>query len=344
MPATRPPVIDFGIAGTGVALGTVSDVRDEAARLNVAPDSIAHLGYRSLRRADDEVSATELGATAARLACKDAGFPIEDVQHLIVAAGATVPEYLNWDPSTDLARALGLITVPTTLLTQGCASGVLGFQQAAGLMAIRPALDTVLFVATDRVSERHVRRIGATADSDGAAALLLRRDHRRFRWLATEQVTDAKFTDFFRLEFCGRAAACSPDPDRNLRIPPALRVFEYFRDDAESFAQWTVDVDLRVVDAIKAACKQAGVDQAEISRILLLNDSQPSISAIADAAGITEERTNARLAAELGHFGGADPLISLSMLSASGEIKDGDLIALAGMSSGMHWFCTLVRA
>ncbi|WP_078865486.1 3-oxoacyl-[acyl-carrier-protein] synthase III C-terminal domain-containing protein [Streptomyces sp. NRRL S-1896] len=54
-------------------------------------------------------------------------------------------------------------------------------------------------------------------------------------------------------------------------------------------------------------------------------------------------RTNAELAAPLGHFGGMDPLVSLDIMMERGELVPGDLVALAGMSSGLHWFCTLLE-
>lgn len=344
MLAPQRPAVDFGVAGSGVAIGEAYDVQQEAARLGVGNARVAQLGYRTLRRARDEATATVLGAEAARLACEEAGISVNDVQLVVLAAGATVPDYLNWDPSTDLTRALGITSVPTLLLTQGCASGVLGFEQVAGLLAVRSDLDTVLLVAADRVSERHVRRIGATADSDGAAALVLRRQHPALRWLSTAQLTDSTYADFFRLEFCGRAAPCGGDASRNVRMPPALRAYEYFSDDPDGFSAWAGEVDARVVDVITMACAQAGVDPAEVTRLLLLNDSQPSIASIAAAARIDLSHTNAELAAGLGHFGGADPLVSLSVLNSAGEIDPGELVAMAGMSSGMHWFCTLIRA
>lgn len=343
MPVAPAPV-ELGVAGMGTEMGSAQAVAEEADRLQVACASFEHLGYRTLRRADDDATATTLGVAAARRACDDAGVDLGDVQHVVLAAGATVPDYLNWDPSTDVTRVLGIPSVPTSLLTQGCASGVLGLEYVAGLLAVQPTLETVLFIAADRVSERHVRRIGATADSDGAAALVLRRGHDRFRWRATAQITDARYTEFFRLEFCGRAAACGGDPSRNSKIPPALRVFEHFREDPEAFTAWAELVDRRVVEALDEACRRAGVNRADVARLLLLHDSQPSIRAITAVAGVDLSRTNAQLAADLGHFGGSDPLISLHALRDAAEVRPGDLVALAGMSSGMHWFCTLVEA
>jgi 3-oxoacyl-[acyl-carrier-protein] synthase-3 len=156
-------------------------------------------------------------------------------------------------------------------------------------------------------------------------------------------VTDAEFVDFFRLEFCGSAAACVPDPDRNLGVDPAYQVYRYFQDDPDGLVAWAAEVDRRIVDAVDGACRQAGIRREDLDRLILLNDSQPSMDAVARSAGLPIERTNARLSSLLGHFGGADPLVCLSLYRDDGLLAAGDLVALAGLSSGMHWFCTLVE-
>lgn len=342
--ARLAPAVNFGMLSLASSLGEPCRAADEALLYGVSAGQLARLGYKRYRRAAEGVTTSQLGAAAGRIALERSGVDPAAVGYLIVANGATVPEYLNWDVSTAVAAQLGLNDVPTLLLTQGCASAVLAFQQVAGMFATRPDIGTILLVAVDRVSERHVKRIGAaTVDSDGAAAIVFRRDHTSLRWLATEQVTAAEFTDFFRLEYCGSAAACVPDATRNLTVDPAYQVYRYFSDDSDGLVDWAAEVDRRVIDAVDGACRRAGVDRSELSRLILLNDSQPSLNAVARAAGLPIDRTNAQLAAMLGHFGGADPLVCLSLYHDHELLKPGDLLALAGLSSGMHWFCTLIE-
>lgn len=340
----HPPVVDFGMAALATSLGESEETAARAGEAVVTEEQLTALGYRSFRRAAEGVTTADLGAAAGLAALRDAGLPAEAVDHLVVANGATVPDYLNWDVSTAIATRLGRDDVPTLLLTQGCAAAVLAFQQIAGLFAVRPEITTVLLVAVDRVSERHTARLGpATVDSDGAVAVVLRRGHPELRWRATEQVTDAEYSDFFRLEFCGAAAPCGSDPRRNLRVDPAHQVYRHFQRTPEALVAWATEVDLRVVSAVDGACKRAGVARGDLSRLVLLNDNQRSLATVAEAAGLPVDRTNAELAATLGHFGGADPLVCLSVYRERAALAPGELVALAGMSSGMHWFCTLIE-
>lgn len=340
----RSPVVGFGVLALATSLGESRLVADEAPRHGVHVEHAARLGYRRFHQAAAGVTTVELGAAAGRLALERAGVGQDSVGYVVVASGATVPDYLNWDVSTAVAAGIGLHDVPTLLLTQGCAAAVLAFQQVAGIFATRSDIDTILLVAVDKVSERHVKRIGATTvDSDGAAAIVFRRGHPALRWLATYQSTDARFADFFRLEYCGSAAACVPDARRNLSVDPAHQTYRYFDGDPDGLVDWAAEVDRRVVDAVDGACAQAGVARSDLARLILLNDNQVSLRSVANTAGIPIDRTNARLAAVLGHFGGVDPLVSLSLYSERDLLADGDVIAMAGLSSGMHWFCTLLQ-
>jgi 3-oxoacyl-[acyl-carrier-protein] synthase-3 len=255
-----------------------------------------------------------------------------------------VPEYLNWDLSTAVARELGLTTVPTLLLYQAGASAVLGFAQVAGVFATRDDIRTILYVATDQVSEVHSRRMGGpTVDSDGAAAIVLRRGHRALRWLATEEIRDSEYAHFFRLEYGGSAVPVPPPGKSNVTTNPAYQVYHYFRDDAEGFGDFGRMCDARLVEAVDGACTRAGVTRADLSRVLLLHDSQPAMREAADSLGLPIARINADLAACLGHFGGLDPLMSLAIHREREELSPGEVVALAGMSSGMCWFCTLIK-
>lgn len=344
MTVLRRPAAGFGIASLAISLGELKQVDQEAPHHGVRAEELDRLGYKRFYQAPDGVTSAQIGAAAARTAIERSGGDPASIDYIVVANGATVPDYLNWDVSTAVAAQLGLTSVPTLLLTQGCAAAVLAFEQIAGVFATRPEVRTVLLVAVDRVSKRHVRRMGTTTvDSDGAAAIVFQRGGENLRWLATEQVTDATFADFFRLEFCGSAAACVPDPERNLSVDPAYQVYRHFRDDPDGLIDWASEVDRRVVDAIDGACKRAGTDRSEVSRLLLLNDNRTSMASVAAAAGIPIDRTNARLAPMLGHFGGADPLVCLSLYHERGLLDRGELVALAGLSSGMHWFCTLLE-
>jgi 3-oxoacyl-[acyl-carrier-protein] synthase-3 len=337
------PVVDFGMVALGRSLGQPRDVAVNAARYRMPPRLVEQLGFHTYHEAAEGETTTTLAARAARDALIRGGVEATEIDMLMVTSG-TVPEYFNWDLSAAVARELGLRRTPTLLLYQACASAVLGFAQVAGVFATRDEIRTVLYVSTERVSEAHVRRLGGpTADSDGAVAVVLRRGHGELRWLATEEVRDSEYAHFFRVEYGGSAAPVPPAGVSNLTTNPAEQVYHHFRDDQEGFQTFLKACDDRLVEAVDGACARAGLARRSLSRVLLLHDNQPSMRDAADGLRIPIEQTNAETAAALGHFGGLDPLMSLAVYHERGDLVPGEILALAGMSAGMCWFCTLIE-
>ncbi|MFF0740139.1 3-oxoacyl-ACP synthase III family protein [Streptomyces sp. NPDC004111] len=337
------PPADFGVLALAHALGDPRDVAATAADYVDDPDRVLLWGYRTYHRSPEGTSPTALAARAATKALAKAGVDARDLD-LVVVADSSVPGYLLWDASAALAREIGAGTAPTLLLTQGCASGVTAFQQIAGTFATREDVGTVLLVAVNQTSEAHTNRMRSNTllSSDGAAAAVLRRGHRTLRWLATEQITDPTYNDFYRVEYGGAAAPHPPEGTGNLDVDPLSLVYRHFRREPEHLARFVRTLNNRVRTVFERACDSAGVDTGEVKKFLFLNDNQDSLADIAKAVGIPLERTNAELGAGLGHCGGADQLICLDTYLERGELAEGDTVALAGISIGMHWYCTLL--
>lgn len=339
--ADRP---DFGITGFGYAFGEDLDVRENAASYVPDPERIIRWGYRTFHRAPDSVTATTLGARAGHDALAAVGLRAEQID-LVVLALSEVPEYVNWDPSGALARELGIARTQTLLLTEGCASGVTGLGVVAGLLAVQPEIETVLFVAVNRVSEFHRNRmtVNNAVHSDGAVAAVLRRGYPRLRWLSTEQFTDPELCDWFRTDYGGSAAPIPP-PGWSSRTAPAghVRVQEHFAKDPVRLREFGVQLNSRVLDVIDGACKRAGLDRSDVRHVIYINDPD-GIAEVVEPLGLPPERTNAAIAVRHGHMGAADQLTALGEHLSRGEIAEGDVVALTGISIGMRWYCTLVR-
>jgi 3-oxoacyl-[acyl-carrier-protein] synthase-3 len=336
------PPAEFGIFALAHALGDPRDVTSTAADYVDDPDRVLGWGYRTYHRSPEGTRPTALAARAATKALATAGIDSKDLD-LVVVADSNVPDHLLWDASTALTREIGT-TASTLLLTQGCASGVTAFQHIAGTFATRDDVDTVLLVTVNQVSEAHTNRMRSNTllSSDGAAAAVLRRGHSRLRWLATEQITDPTYNDFYRVEYGGGAAPVAPEGTGNLDIDPLALVYRHFRREPDHLARFVRTLNGRVRTIYERACDSAGVDTNQIAKFLFLNDNQDSLAEIAKAVGIPLERTNAALGADLGHCGGADQLICLDTYLERGELVEGDVVALAGISIGMHWYCTLL--
>jgi len=338
--------VRLGITGFGYAFGEDQDVARAARSYVTDPERVLSWGFHTFHRAADGVTATDLAAEASQKALAETNLSVDDLD-LVVVATSEVPEYLHWDSSAALARKLRIRQTQTLLLNEGCASGVTGLGMVGGLMAIQPELGTALFVAVNRVSEFHRNRMNVNnvVHSDGAVAAVLRRGHPHNQWLSTDQFTDPEMCDWFRTDY-GGSVAPQPPPGWSSATAPAghERVHAHFQKDPKRLQEFVDLLEARVLDVIERACRRAGVSRADVAHIIYLNDSPDAIEDIARPFGVPAERTNAAVSVGHGHMGAADQLVSYGQQLERGELRPGDIVALAGTSIGMRWYCTLVRA
>lgn len=338
------PVVEFGIAGFGYAFGDDQDVERTAGDYVTDPERIVRWGYETFHRAPDGVTSTALASEAARDALTRAGVAPADVD-LVVVANSELAEYPYWDSSAALARELKIRERQTMLLTEGCACGVTGLGTVAGQLLTQPELNTVLFTAVNRVSEFHRNRMNVNnaVHSDGAVAAVLRRGHDHNTWLATEQFTDSDYCDWFRTDYGGSVAPVPPAGWSSATAPSGTeRVQAHFQKDPRQLAAFSDQLNARVVEVVDRACRRAGVRRADLARFIYINDPD-GIAELATLVGIPLARTNHELAGQHGHMGAADQLAALGTYVDRGELREGDLVALVGISIGMRWYCTLVR-
>jgi 3-oxoacyl-[acyl-carrier-protein] synthase III len=338
-------IVDLGIEGFGFAFGEDQDVAATAGDYVADPERVIKWGYHTYHRAADDVHATNLAASAAQQALDKVGRSADAVD-LVVLATSEMPEYSYWDSAAALARELKIERTQTLLLNEGCASGVTGLYYVASTMAMQPEIDTALFVAVNRVSEYHRNRMNVnnSVHSDGAVAVVVRRDHQSNRWLATEQFTDPVYADLLRTDFGGSVHPTPVDGRFGTDMPSGYeKTHELLGKDPRKLRKFLDERNDRIVEVIEGACQRAGVSRDDIAHVIYINDSVDGIAAIAEPLGLPPERSNAPLAPAHGHMGAADQLTSLGLQLEQGVLKPGDIVALCGMSTGMHWCATLIQ-
>ncbi|SBV04586.1 3-oxoacyl-[acyl-carrier-protein] synthase-3 [Streptomyces sp. Ncost-T6T-1] len=333
----------FGMMSFGSVTGEHVPVADIVSEYTPDVERVLAYGYRAVHRAADDVGLTDLSEVAARRALEESGTDPADLD-LLVLAITDIPEYLYWDPAAELQARLGAHGAEAVLISQGCLGGITGFDTLAGRFATHPDYRRALFVGANRTCETYWNRMATHSllFSDGAAATVVGRGHDRFRWLASEVITDGRYADFFLMEQGGEALPFAPG-DESPAARDAWDMMEFFDYDSDRFEAFIDLMNDRVREVVARACKRAGVDLGDLARVVLLNDNRQSITALAERLDVPVGRTNLDFSLEHGHFGAADHLLTLPHHVTSGDLREGDLVALAGMGRGMHWGCTVVR-
>lgn len=332
----------FGIVAMGHVLGEPVGVAEAVATYTADVDRVRRWGYQGFHRAPDGVGLTELAARAGAVALERAGCAASEVD-LVVLAMSDIAEYLYWDAAGATQARLGTHAAEAVLLTQACGGGVAAFDIVAGKFATHPGYRTAMIIGANRVCEPYWNRmeINTSVFSDGAAAAVLRRDHPALRWLTTEIISDGRYADFMRMDV--GAAARPFDGQAGIAVKsPTLRLAEFFAGDVRRMFQFVSTIDAHNHEVVRRACARVGLTPDDLRRLIHFNDNVPELTKLAKKIGIPLDRTNIDLAVEHGHVGCADQLLSLEHHLGSGELDDGDVVALTSTASGMHWLCTLL--
>ncbi|MFB8033712.1 3-oxoacyl-[acyl-carrier-protein] synthase III C-terminal domain-containing protein [Streptomyces sp. NPDC056004] len=335
----------YGIAAVDWALGDPIPVAEAAPSYTEQLRRVAGWGYRTFHRATDDTGLTDLATEAGRRALDRAGITAADID-LVVLAMADIPEYLYWDAAASTQARLGAFSAEACLVNQACSSGVVAFDFVAGKFATHPEYRKALLISAHKVCEPYWNRMesGTAVASDGAAAAVLVRGHTECSWLATEIISDGRYADAGRLPVGGEACPFTADAPKPAPVgPPDRAMKELLGGDPRALVKFVRQDRHNNRTVLERACRRAGIPYPSVRRVLYMNGTLKGLEAYAQELGIPREDTNAPLAADYGHFGCVDQLLSLGLLLESGELASGEPLALTSTGSGMHWACTLLR-
>jgi 3-oxoacyl-[acyl-carrier-protein] synthase-3 len=191
---------------------------------------------------------------------------------------------------------------------QGCAAIFSSIRLARATLLAEPDVRTVLCVSADRLPHGAPREVVYNLVSDGACAMLVRRDAARNRILATQQVTKGAFWDSGSLENEIIAAY----------FPTARTVIE-------------------------ETVRKAGVTLDQIRWVIPHNVSLRSWEILLGLIGCPREKLYSANIGRVGHTIAADNFINLRDATDAGLLHKGDLLLLFTFGYGLNWSCMVLE-
>lgn len=191
---------------------------------------------------------------------------------------------------------------------QGCAAIFSSIRLARATLLAEPDVRTVLCVSADRLPHGAPREVVYNLVSDGACAMLVRRDAGRNRILATHQVTKGAFWDSGSLENEIIAAY----------FPTARTVIE-------------------------ETVRKAGVTLDQIRWVIPHNVSLRSWEILLGLIGCPREKLYSANIGRVGHTIAADNFINLRDATDAGLLHKGDLLLLFTFGYGLNWSCMVLE-
>lgn len=263
-----------------------------------------------------------LALEAAGAALAGAGIAAPDVD--LVIDFTTLP---GWDGqflsfAQKLSADLGIeISTNLSFRVGGCGGLHLALKVAKSLMESDEDLRTALLVAADAAPPGNRSLLPITVQSDGASAVILRRDAGEGPvLLGTEVATLAHLHDAIRVSGAGIDVDAA-------RIENELMPVYY----------------LNFLRLMQKALKRAGIELAGVDHVVYSNISRGDREGFLKAMRIPAEKAFSVGVAGHGHTFASDLVINYTELRRTGRLRTGDTLLFASAGIGFTWGVTLAR-
>ncbi|MFI5528200.1 3-oxoacyl-ACP synthase III family protein [Kitasatospora sp. NPDC051853] len=285
---------------------------------------------RSRRYAAPSEATSDLAALAGADALARAGLPPERVDYLIVATSTgDSPQPPTAHLVQDLLGAYNAVCFDINVV---CSGFVYALALAESLLARRPGT-RALVVAADvysRILDFTDRRT-AVLFADGAGAAVL-----------GEVPAPGGIVDF-ELASRGDAHGLIRVAAGGSRRPASAETVaggeHWFRMDGRGVRDFVLE---NVPPALASLAARTGHPLAEVDHFVPHQANGVMLDQLAETAGLTGARTHKTLV-EYGNMGSASVPVALAAADRAGQLREGDLVLLAGFGGGMAIGCCLLR-
>jgi len=332
--------VAFGIAGFGTyAPKKIVSAEQLAKEANIPVERLTHgIGFEHIHVANETEHPLTMGLSAAKEALEDAGVKGEDID-LVIFVSAGDYDYRFWCPSSSIVRELGCHHAYSFEVRNGCAGGTLACNIAGGLMDRDPSIKTALVICADTLSRVVSSKIPGCHPllyfGDGAAAVVLKKDHPRYQFLSFAEHTDGELSDLLRVDIGGTRLPAGPD----------IKDWEknYSQVDPTQFAELINKVYTKEYIAVIHLAAQRSRHPLSDMKYIVMNQIKKTLrDSILDSIGMPHDHTYISLT-EFGHIGPADAFFCMALAHRNGLLPEGELAIIATSGLGFSWAASIIR-
>ncbi|WP_203732848.1 3-oxoacyl-ACP synthase III family protein [Paractinoplanes durhamensis] len=322
-----------GILGTGsyVPDRVVTNVDLNALVPDADPEWVARKTLIEARRfAAPHQATSDLAAQAAKAALKKAGVAAAEIDFIVVSTSTgDSPQ----PPTSNLVQNLiGADRAACMDVNAVCSGFVFALSVANGLVATNPGA-LVLVIASDiysRILDFSDRRT-AVLFGDGAGAAVVGAVPEGDGILALDLASQGESSDLIYVKAGGSRLPATADT--------VADGDHYFRMNGRGVRDF---VAAEVPPALEALLTRAEVKASDVDHFVPHQANGIMLQDLVAAAGFENAQTHLTLQ-QYGNVGSASVPVTLDAANASGALKRGDLVLLAGFGGGMSMGTALLR-
>ncbi|KAL4457358.1 hypothetical protein ABPG75_012223 [Micractinium tetrahymenae] len=325
------------LAGVGSSVPEKFLTNDDLAQLVDTSDEwiTTRTGIKKRHILAEGESLGDHAAAASLRALEMAGVAAEEVDLVIMATSS--PDDL-FGSATSVQAAIGASRAAAFDLTAACSGFVMGL--VTGSQYIRAgSYKTVLVIGADALSRYIDWRDRATCilfgDGCGAVVLRAREDgDGSCGLLGMDMHSDGTGMRHLNCAFSGEGM--KPLSNGHASNEGAFKNLHMNGQEVFKFAVRAVPT------VIEAALQNAGMEKQQIDWLVMHQANMRIMSAAADRLGVPPERVVSNLS-QYGNTSAASIPIALDEAVRRGDIKPGEVLAMAGFGAGLSWASAIVR-
>ena len=291
---------------------------------------VSRTGIKERRIASEDEVTSDLGAYAARNACKMGGISLDDIDLILVS---TITPDMGF-PSTAcfVQQKLGIKNIPCMDISAACAGFVYSLDLAVKYVNSGD-YKTVLVIGAEIIS-----RITDWQDrntcilfGDGAGAVLVRDVPDGRGVIKTVLGADGTYVEYLNMPGGG-----TRHPASHRTVDERLHFLKMKGNDIFKLAVKSM------VNALTDVLEKAGVCPGDVDLFIPHQANRRIITALASKCKIPLDRVYMNLEMR-GNISAASAIVALDDAYKEGRIKEGMLIAFVAFGGGLTWGASLVR-
>ncbi|WP_432489101.1 3-oxoacyl-ACP synthase III family protein [Kineococcus sp. SYSU DK018] len=317
------------LAGWGAALPSrVVTSEEVAARFGVDEDwVVGRCGIRERRWVGPGETTASLAVEAGKAALAQAGLAPSDVAHLVVATAT--PEQPSPATSAFVQHALG-VTGSAHDVNAECSGFVYALVHAAALMRLDPRPALVIGSDTHSLTTDPADRDLGILVGDGAGAVVLTPGDREW-FLGFDLGADGSRTSSLQVLAGGSRMPVTEQAVRDGLHHARINGNEIY-----------LNAVRLTVATVRRTLAAAGFTAGDLDLVVPHQANIRIVDSIVKHTGLAPERVFTNLD-RYGNTASASIPIAVSEALASGRLRPGNLVLLAGFGAGMTWGSVLLR-
>ncbi len=284
------------------------------------------------RWTDDNESTADLAENAARVALKNAGVSVEDIDLIVLSTDT--PEFVSPSTSSIIQDRLGATKAGTFDINTACAGFVTALDVASKYIVADDQYQNILVIGAYNMSKylnkQDKKTVTLFADGAGAAVVTAKENTDR-GFINSMLETKGEYN-----EWMGIYAGGTKSPVNHQVVDEKTHMLQFVKKFPKELNPETWS------RMVKQLCERAGVQPQDVKRYFITQININSIFETMDILGIERDRAETVMH-HYGYTGSACIPMALSQAHENNRIQEGDLVMFIGSGGGLAFAGTLFK-